>query len=184
MTRIGIILGSTRPNRKGAQVAEWVHKIAADRDDADFELVDLRDHALPHLDEPVPAMFGRYDTEHARAWSSTISSYDGFVFVTAEYNRGLPGALKTAIDFLFAEWRDKAVGLVSYGVDGGVSAALQLRQLCGVLGMADVSRHLTLTLREDFADFQTFQPTDGRATQLKDLLDEVVAWSTALATLR
>jgi NAD(P)H-dependent FMN reductase len=59
MIKIGIILGSTRPNRGGGQVATWVHDVASRRSDAEFELLDLRDYPLPHLDEPMPPSMGR-----------------------------------------------------------------------------------------------------------------------------
>jgi NAD(P)H-dependent FMN reductase len=91
MTRIGIILGSTRPNRNVEQVAKWVLDIASRRTDAEFELVDLRDHPLPHLDEPLPPSLGRYQHEHTKQWADKIASFDGFVIVTAEYNHGIPG---------------------------------------------------------------------------------------------
>jgi NAD(P)H-dependent FMN reductase len=82
MTRIGIILGSTRPNRNGEQVAKWVLDIAQRRDDAEFELVDLRDYPLPHLDEPMPPSMGQYQGEHTKDWATKIGSFDGFVIVT------------------------------------------------------------------------------------------------------
>ena len=63
MLRIGIILGSTRPNRNGEQVAKWVYDIASRRGDAEYELVDLRDYPLPHLDEPLSPSFGQYQHE-------------------------------------------------------------------------------------------------------------------------
>jgi multimeric flavodoxin WrbA len=114
MTRIGIILGSTRPNRNGEQVARWVFDVASQRDDAQFELVDLRDYPLPHLDEALPASFGQYQNEHTRQWADKIASFDGFVMVTPEYNHGTSGVLKNAIDYLYAEWNNKAVGFVSF----------------------------------------------------------------------
>ena len=80
MTRIGIILGSTRPNRNGEQVARWVLSIAAQRTDAEFELVDLRDYPLPHLDEPTPPIMGQYQNAHTKAWAAKIASFDGFIF--------------------------------------------------------------------------------------------------------
>ncbi|MGW5277470.1 NADPH-dependent FMN reductase [Streptomyces sp. NPDC004044] len=184
MTKIGIILGSTRPNRVGDQVAAWVHDGASSRTDAEFELVDLRDHRLPHLDEPLSPMLGRYQHEHTKMWASTIASYDGYVFVTPEYNHSTSGVLKNAIDFLHAEWHNKAVGLVSYGITGGRGAAAQLRQVCGQLGMADVPRQVVLSLHTDFENFTVFKPNEHGAAALTGLLDEVVAWSTALAPLR
>ena len=83
-TRIGIILGSTRPGRRGEPVAKWVFEAASARPDADFELIDLADYPLPHLDEPLPASMGQYQNEHTREWSATISRFDGFVFVTPD----------------------------------------------------------------------------------------------------
>jgi len=89
--RIGIILGSTRPNRNGEQVAHWVLEVASRRRDAYFELLDLRDYPLPHLDEPLPPSFGQYQNEHTRQWAAKIASFDGFVIVTPEYNHGTSG---------------------------------------------------------------------------------------------
>lgn len=118
MTRIGVILGSTRPGRNGEQVAAWVMDIARRRDDADFELIDLADYPLPHLDEPLPPSMGQYRNLHTQQWADTIDRYDGFIMVTPEYNHSTSGVLKNAIDYLFAEWNNKAVGFVSYGSVG------------------------------------------------------------------
>ena len=79
--KIGIILGSTRPGRKGDQVAHWVLEQAAGRE-ASYELVDLADFNLPHLDEAISASQGRYENDHTKAWAAAIAQYDGFVFVT------------------------------------------------------------------------------------------------------
>ncbi|MER7558162.1 NAD(P)H-dependent oxidoreductase [Nocardioides sp. NPDC126508] len=184
MIRIGIIIGSTRPNRNGPQVARWVHEQASRRDDATFEVVDLRDHPLPHLDEAVPPMFGPSANQHTRDWAERIAPFDGFVIVTPEYNGGMPGVLKNAIDHACAEWTDKAVGFVSYGVSGGARAAAQLRTVCSALGMADVSRPVELSLFTDFENNTTFVPGERPAATLATMLDQVVAWSTALAPLR
>ncbi|MDX6282326.1 MAG: hypothetical protein QOH03_3397, partial [Kribbellaceae bacterium] len=108
MTRIGIILGSTRPGRRGEQVAGWVIEHARNRADAEFELIDLADYPLPHLDEPLPPSMGQYQNEHTQQWAATIARYDGFIFVTPEYNHSTSGVLKNAIDYLNAEWANKA----------------------------------------------------------------------------
>jgi NAD(P)H-dependent FMN reductase len=184
MTRIGIILGSTRPNRNGEQVANWVLDLASRRDDAEFELVDLRDYPLPHLDEPLPPSMGHYQQEHTRQWAKKIASFDGFVIVTPEYNHGTSGVLKNAIDYLYAEWNNKAVGFVSYGSVGGARAVEHLRLVAGELQMADVRQQVTLSLITEFENFQTFRPGDYNVPALDTLLDQVVTWSTALAPLR
>src|SRR2546430_1125876 len=120
--KIAIILGSTRPGRNGEAVAKWVHEIADKRSDAEFELVDIKDYNLPLLDEPVPPIMGQYSQPHTKAWAAKIGSFDGYVFVAPEYNHGISGALKNAIDFLFAEWNNNAAGFVSYRGAGGADA--------------------------------------------------------------
>src|SRR5690606_20735313 len=108
--RIGIILGSTRPGRRGAQVAKWVLEKAQAHGGAQFELIDLADYPLPHLDEAIPPSAQQYANEHTKAWSRTIDGFDGFILVTPEYNRSTSGVLKNAIDYLYHEWNNKAVG--------------------------------------------------------------------------
>ncbi|XVQ85432.1 NADPH-dependent FMN reductase [Microbispora siamensis] len=186
MIKIGIILGSTRPGRRGEQIARWVHETASRRTDAEFELVDLLDHPLPHLDEPTPAPMsqGRYQHEHTRAWADAVASFDGFVMVTPEYNYSTSAVLKNAIDYLYAEWNDKAVGFVSYGGVGGARAVEQLRLICGALHMADVTSQVTLSLLTEFENCTVFKPGAYSLSALDTLLDQVVAWSTALAPLR
>jgi NAD(P)H-dependent FMN reductase len=184
MPVIGIILGSTRPNRNGEQVAKWVLDNASEREDAQFELVDLRDYPLPHLDEPLPPSFGQYANDHTREWADKIASFDGFVMVTPEYNHSTSGVLKNAIDYLYAEWNNKAVGFVSYGAVGGARAAEHLRLIAAELQMADVRQQVTLSLITEFENFSVFKPGDYNIAALHTLLDQVVAWSAALAPLR
>ncbi|MBT2676050.1 NAD(P)H-dependent oxidoreductase [Streptomyces sp. ISL-14] len=184
MTRIGIILGSTRPNRNGEQVAKWVYDIASRRTDAEFELVDLRDYPLPHLDEPLPPSMGQYQGEHTKKWAEKIASFDGFVFVTPEYNHSTSGVLKNAIDYLYAEWNNKAVGFVSYGGVGGARAVEHLRLVVGELQMADVRQQVALSLMTEFENFSVLKPGEYNVQALGTLLDQVVAWSGALAPLR
>jgi NAD(P)H-dependent FMN reductase len=184
MIRIGIILGSTRFHRVGDQVAGWVLATGSRRDDAVFELVDLRDFPLPHFDEQFPPAAGRYQHEHTKEWARAIASFDGYVIVTPEYNHSVPGVLKNALDHLYAEWADKAVGFVSYGAAGGVRAVEHLRAICGNLHLADVRRQVTLRSETEFDDRAGFRPGDRHTEALRTMLDQVVSWSTALAPLR
>lgn len=184
MIRIGIILGSTRTNRNGEQVAEWVHKAASGRTDAEFELIDLRDHPLPHLDEPRPALHGHYEHDHTREWQAKIKRFDGFVIVTPEYNGTTSAVLKNALDYLYAEWNNKAVGLVSYGIIGGIRAAEYLRLICGAMQMAVVGPQVMLPLATEFKNASILEPSDRSNAALGMVLDQVVAWSTALEPLR
>jgi NAD(P)H-dependent FMN reductase len=182
--RIGIIIGSTRPGRVGDKVAKWVLEHASQRDDADYELVDLADFSLPHLDEATPASRGQYANDHTRAWADKIASFDGFVFVTPEYNHSTSGALKNAIDFIYGEWNNKAAALVSYGVAGGVRAAEHLRLVLGELQIADVRQQVSFSLVTDFENYTEFAPKGTQAAQLETQLDQLVSWAGALQGVR
>jgi NAD(P)H-dependent FMN reductase len=184
VTRIGVILGSTRPGRRGEQVAAWVLEVASKRTDADFELIDLIDFPLPHLDEPMPPSMGQYQNPHTLEWAATIAQFDGFIFVTPEYNHSTSGVLKNAIDYLYAEWNNKAMGVVSYGVVGGARAAEHLRLIAGELQMADVRTNVALSLFADFQNFTDLAPGGHQEPALDSLIGEVLAWSGALAPLR
>lgn len=186
MTRIGIVLGSTRVGRNGAQVADWVAGVASQRDDAEYELVDLRDFPLPHLGEDDPRGAAEVGAVVA-AWASTVASFDGFVFVTPEYNHSTSGVLKNALDHLHREWHNKALGIVSYGGVGGARAAEHLRLVAGELQMADVRQQVALSIMTEFEhgpEGSTFRPGEHNLAALGTLLDQVVAWSEALAHLR
>ncbi|MBC7518862.1 MAG: NAD(P)H-dependent oxidoreductase [Microbacteriaceae bacterium] len=184
MLKIAVILGSTRPNRNGKGVADWVVEQASQRTDAEFTLVDLHDMALPMLDEPLPAASGQYSHEHTRAWAQTIAGFDGFIFVTPEYNHSTSGVLKNALDFIYAEWNNKAAGFVSYGSVGGVRAVEHLRVIAAELQIATVRAQVALPLATEFVDYSIFAPTEGQSETLSGMLDQLVSWSTAMATLR
>ncbi|SCG57497.1 NADPH-dependent FMN reductase [Micromonospora humi] len=182
--RLAVILGSVRPGRKAEAVGRWVHRHASRREGITVELVDLVEHRLPVLDEPLPAAYGRYERPHTMAWSETIASYDGYIVVTPEYNRSIPGPLKNAIDYLYQEWHDKAAGFVSYGIDAaGTRAVEHLRVVMGELRVADVRAQVAMSLATDF-DGETFTPAPRRDDELDVLLDQLIAWSGALRTVR
>ena len=185
MIKVGIILGSTRPGRRGEGVARWVFEQASKRTDAQFELVDLQDFNLPLLDEGQPPAKMQYEHEHTKVWSTKISSLDAYVFVTPEYNHSIPGALKNAIDYLYREWNNKAAGFVSYGGGaGGTRAVEHLRLVMGELMVADVRAQVALSLFTDFENFTTFKPMPQQEKSLTTLLDQVIAWGEALRPLR
>ena len=184
MIKIGVVVGSTRPGRKALDVASWVMEIARLRADAVYELVDIQEFNLPLLDEPVPPSMGQYSKPHTIAWAAKIASYDGYVFVTPEYNHGTSGALKNAIDFLFAEWNNKAAAFVGYGSAGGARAIESLRLVMGEIKIADVRAQVMLSLFSDFENYTTFKPGQHHEKSVTAMLDEVVAWSAALKPMR
>jgi NAD(P)H-dependent FMN reductase len=183
-TKIGIIIGSTRPGRNGGTIAHWVNTIAAKRTDAEFEVVDLLDFDLPHLDEAMPAMLGQYANAHTKAWADKIAEFDGYIFVTPEYNHSTSGVLKNAIDYLYAEWNNKSAGFVSYGAGGGSRAVEHLRLVVAELQIADVRAQLGLSIVTDFENYTTFLPTARHEALLDAVLDQTVAWAGALKPLR
>jgi len=184
MLKIAIIIGSTRPGRNGEAVAKWIYKIAQKRTDAEFELVDIKDFNLPLLDEPMPPVMGQNSKPHTKTWAAKISSFDAYVFVTPEYNHGTSGALKNAIDFLFAEWTNKAAGFVSYGGAGGARAVEQLRLVLAEVQMATVRNQVLLSMYTDFENFSVFKPGPTKEQSVNDVLDQLIAWGEALKTLR
>jgi NAD(P)H-dependent FMN reductase len=184
MLRIAIIIGSTRPGRKAEAVGKWVYEIAQKRSHAEFELVDIKDFNLPLLDEPMPPIMGQYTQHHTKTWSAKIASFDAYVFVTPEYNHGTSGALKNAIDFLFAEWNNKAAGFVSYGGAGGARAVEQLRLVMAEVQIATVRNQVLLSMFTDFENFSVFKPAPQHEKSVNAMLDQVIAWGSALKALR
>ncbi|TDK58760.1 NADPH-dependent oxidoreductase [Bacillus salipaludis] len=176
--KIGIILGSTRQGRVSPQVGEWVKGIADKRGDADYEIVDIAQFNLPFVFTTAG------DEPGLKTWSEKLASLDGFVFIVAEYNHSITGALKNALDSARDEWNNKAAGIVSYGSTGGARAAEHLRGICGELLIADVRVHPTLSLFTDFENGSNFKPQDLHLNNVNAMLDQLIAWSGALKTLR
>lgn len=182
--RIAIVLASTRPGRRGEQIASWILTAAHAHGGATYELVDLAEHDLGNLDEPGNPNHQKYEHEHTRKWSELVSSFDGYVFVVPEYNHSFPGALKNALDFVYREWNDKAAGIVSYGGwVGGARAAEALRLVAAELQMATVRAQPAVPLISTFSS-GSFIPTDGLTTQVGDMLNQLIAWSGALRDVR
>ncbi|MGD0065920.1 MAG: NAD(P)H-dependent oxidoreductase [Streptosporangiaceae bacterium] len=148
--RIAVVVGSTRPTRICPGIVRWVMQVAQEGSPLRYELVDLAEVGLPFLDEPRKAALHTY--EHTRAWSRTVSSFDGFVFVFPQYNWGYPAPLKNALDYLYVEWRDKPASLVSYGTGGGSKTAEQFHVVLAGLHMRELDDHLELVITDDGLD--------------------------------
>lgn len=184
MTKIQIITGTTRPGRNSASVGKWVYEKAKERNDIEVELVELADYNLPLFNEPVSPAYAPINDEYAKKWSSKIAEADGYIFVTAEYNHGVPGVFKNAVDFLYNEWNNKAVGFVGYGTVGGARAIEQWRQIAAEVQMADVRTAVHLSLFTDFEGMSKFIPAPAHAKTLNTTLDQLSAWASALKTVR
>jgi NAD(P)H-dependent FMN reductase len=126
MPRMLVVIASTRPGRVGGPIAEWFVARARAHAGFEIEVADLKEIDLPMMDEPKHPRFGDYRHDHTKAWSATVGTADAFAFVMPEYNHGFTAPLKNAIDYLYAEWNHKPVGLVSYGQVAGGTRAVQL----------------------------------------------------------
>ncbi len=182
MVKIGIVLGSVRDFRFGEQIAQWVMDYAQTRGDAEFTLIDVKDFDLPFVTDAVPPMQKnkQYEDERVQRWSNTIDELDGFIFITSEYNHGVPGAFKNAVDHLSSEFAGKAVAFIGYASDGAIRAVEQWRTVAGGLSMYDIRPQLTLSLFSDAKDWREFTPAELRSRELVNLVDELVATTTKL----
>lgn len=175
--KIGIVIGSIREGRRGEKVARWVHELAQERTDAEFDVVDLKTFDLPLLTSAtVPGTAKRqYDDARVTAWSQAIDSFDGFVFVTPEYNHGVPGAFKNAVDSLGPEWTGKVVAFASYGAERGVRSVEQWRQILANFQIFDVRAIVAFSNFEEFDGEGGFAPHDRRTGEAHTMFDQLIA---------
>ncbi len=185
--KIGIIIGSTRPGRFADQPAEWINEIARARGDVDVELIDLRDYPLPFYDEPGSPAYGPLNNEIAQKWQKKVASFDGFVFLAAEYNRGPTAVLKNALDYAYTEWNKKPVAFVGYGGVGGARAVEQLRLHAVELQMAPTRAGVHIL----WPDYMAVRGEGKKLSELahlnksaSDMLDQLVWWTRALNAAR
>jgi NAD(P)H-dependent FMN reductase len=183
MLKIAIIIGSTRPVRRGGVVGRWVFEQAKQRGDAEFELIDLKEVNLPFLDEPQVPARGEYTKPHTKAWSEKIAGFDAFVFVTPEYNHGTCAPLKNALDYLYKEWNNKAAGFVGYGINGATRSVEHLRLYTSSLQMATVRSQVAMSTYTDW-EKDVFKPAPMHEKTLKAMLDQLISWGGAMQTLR
>jgi NAD(P)H-dependent FMN reductase len=185
--QLQIILASTRPGRIGLPVASWFREQALAHGGFEVEWVDLAEWNLPFLDEPHHPRLRQYEHEHTKRWSATVARADAFVFVTPEYNYGAPPSIVNAIDYLNKEWAYKPVGFVSYGgVSGGTRSAQMIKQLVTSLRMMPIPEAVTIPFFTQYIDKESaaFAPEETQATAATAMLDELLRWTGALATLR
>lgn len=183
--RIALIIGSTRKTRFADKPAQWMLAQMQARDDLEVELVDLRDFDLPLFDEVASNMWAPSADARAVAWQKKLAEFDGYVFVVAEYNRSITGALKNALDQAYVEWARKPMGAIAYGSMGGARALEHLRTIAVELQMVPV-RH---AVHIGGADFFKVHPMGGNApiseiegslaASAKSTLDDIVWWANA-----
>jgi NAD(P)H-dependent FMN reductase len=185
--KIALVVGSTRASRFADKPVEWFANIAAERDDLDFEVVDLRDFPLPFFDEVASSLYAPSKSEVAKLWQKKVATFDGFVFVAAEYSRGPTAVLKNALDYAYTEWNRKPAAFVGYGGVGGARAIEQLRLNSIELQMAPTRNGVHIVwadmaqVRDGSRKLEEFDHLNFAA---RNLLDELAWWATALKTAR
>ena len=185
MLKMQIILGSNRPGRNGAKIAEWVEQEVLARGDVEVDFVDLAELDLPFMDEPNHPAMQHYTKQHTKDWSKRVAAADGFIFMIAEYNHGYTAVLKNAIDFLNREWNHKPVAFVSYGgVAGGSRAVEQLRQVVAELRMMGLRDQVVIPLQSAFDQSGQLAISDPIKLSAKVMLDDLVLWADRLKVLR
>ena len=172
MTKLGILIASARPNRVGEHVAHWVHDTVAAQlpDSIEIDLIDLREVALPAFDETTSPKQGEAKvTEHGKSWAERIGALDALIITTPQYNGAYPGSLKTAIDWLYAEWSQLPILLVGYGWGAANEVLPMLETLMSRVG-ADVIGSLGLGFREDLSvDGELFVAEEKAAALVEHL---------------
>ena len=167
--RIAIIIGATRDARFGAKPAEWIADRARARGDWEVELVDLKEFDLPLFNEVASNAWAPSEDPKAIAWQKKMDEFDGYIFVTAEYNRSIPGSLKNALDQAYVEWNRKAFGIVSYGSVGGTRAAEHLRTIGIELQMVSTRAAVHI----GGSEFMTVHPLGGDPKPMSAIEDAI-----------
>ncbi len=186
MPKIAIIISTTRDVRFGDKPARWIYESASTRGDAEFEIVDLRDFPMPFFNEAASNAYMPSTNEVAQRWQEKVAEFDGYIFITAEYNRSVPAVLKNALDYAYPEWRRKPAACVGYGSVGAARAIEQLRLMCIELQMAPTRTgvHIQgadfMAVRQGraFEEFAYLQPN------VNTMLDELLWWTNALKAAR
>lgn len=182
LPKIAIVIGTTRPSRFADKPANWIMEMAAQRRDAEFEIVDLRDFDLPLFAEKRAPIYSPPEHPVAVAFSERMKAFDGFIFITAEYNHSISGALKNALDYLYSEMTRKPAACVAYGGVGGARAVEHLRLIAVELQMAPVRSAVHIGLFELRALLRdgSFDDYPYLGTAAETMLDDVVWWSRTL----
>jgi NAD(P)H-dependent FMN reductase len=185
--KIAIVISTTRDTRFGHKPAKWVQDIAAQRGDVDAEIVDLRDFPMPFFNEVASNAWAPSQNPVAQKWQKKVAEFDGYIFVTAEYNHSMPAVLKNALDYAYPEWNKKAASFVGYGGVGGSRAVEQLRLVAAELQLATIRNGVYI----QGADFMAVWKNGGELKDIphlqpnvNEMLDQLVWWTRALKAAR
>lgn len=182
---LNTVICSTRPGRVGPIIANWFHNVALEHGAFNAALVDLATFNLPVYDEPVHPRHHNYQNAHTRAWAESVGSADAFVFVTPEYNYGVPPSLLNALNYVYAEWNYKPAAFVSYGgIFGGGRAVQMAKMTLNTLKMVPILESVVIPFFSGQITSERFTPNDVQKQAARDLLKELLRWTHALKPLR
>jgi len=186
--QIAIILSTTRQGRFADKAGPWIRGLVAERSDMTSELLDLRDYPMPFFDEPASNAWVPSKNEVAQRWQHKVASFDGYLFVVAEYNRGLPAVLKNALDYAYPEWNRKAAAFVGYGSVGAARSIEQLRLSCIELQLAPTRHGVHIQGSDFMAVYRDGKDLKQQVRYLEPsvttMLDEFHWWASALMAAR
>lgn len=188
--RIAVIIGSTRKTRFADKPTRWFMGKVKDHPHLDFDLLDLRDQDLPFFDEPASNAWVESKNPKAVAWQEKLAGYDGFVFVVAEYNHSITGALKNALDQAYVEWNRKPMAALAYGSMGGARALEQLRLIAVELQMVPLRNAVHIGGGDFFkvsplgSDAPISEIEDHLQSSLDATLDDLTWWAKVLKSAR
>jgi NAD(P)H-dependent FMN reductase len=185
--KIAIIISTTRAARFGHKPAQWVKEFAAQRDDIETEILDLRDFPMPFFDEVATNAWAPTQNPVGQRWQKKVAEFDGYIFVTGEYNHGIPAVLKNALDYAYPEWNRKAAGFVGYGAVGGARAIEHLRLVAAELQMATIRAGVYIQGADFMAvwrEGKDLKELSYLEAGVKEMLDQLVWWTKALKVAR
>ena len=187
MNRIAIIISSTRDSRFGDKPAQWILNLSSARADLEFEIVDLRDFPLPFFNEVASNLFADTQNEVGLKWQQKVAEFDGYIFVTAEYNWSITAALKNALDYAYNEWNKKPAAYVGYGGVGAARAIQHLRLINIELQMAALHNGVHIQGGDFYAVWQGGQDLESLThlqPSVEAMFDELAWWTKALKVAR
>ena len=185
--KLGVVIGSVRPNRFADHPAQWIAELATQSGKFEVELIDLKDYPLPLFAEAVSPAYAPSGNEVAQRWQKKVAEFDAYIFTVAEYNRGPTAVLKNALDYSFNEWTNKPVSFVGYGGVGGARAVEQLRLNAIELQMAPIRTAVHIQLPVYLAvvkDGNTLSDFDFLNQNAKNMLNQLAWWTNALRAAR
>jgi NAD(P)H-dependent FMN reductase len=185
MPKLEVLITSTREKRAGVPVADWLVERARRHGKFEVSVTDLKELALPLLDEPGHPSKRQYQFEHTKRWSAIVAAADAFVFVVPEYNHGMPPALLNALDYLFHEWNYKPAAFCAYGgQSGGIRSVEFAKSMLTALKIMPIPEAVYFPFFSKQITDGKFDPGPNPDASVNRMLDELERWSTALRPLR